>query len=276
MSFMGELSDIGVPDLLYLLGLRRQTGKLTISAGGEEATLYLDRGQLSFITSSNMALRLGRMLIRLGYLSMSQLQEALREQEESGRDRGLGMILLERGWLSERELRHCIEEQCIEILARVIASDRGIFNYQRGATLPSRTEYVPLNTDRIVLEATRRSDELVELRRHAPDPTAVLMLRHGCDAAIDSLSETETLIVLTLQGNAMSMAELGQRLGLDELTLLRSVARLRQRGIVLTGSSELPPLENGKAAPPSDQAADEDASLYEEASGTSTPAFTRR
>ena len=42
MSFMGELSDIGVADLLYLLALRRQTGKLAVGANGDEVSLYLD------------------------------------------------------------------------------------------------------------------------------------------------------------------------------------------------------------------------------------------
>ncbi len=234
---MGELSDIGVADILYLLALRRQTGKLTVSANGDEVTLYLDRGQLSSITSTNLGLRLGRMLVRLGYLTVDQLQEALQEQEQGGRTRGLGTIVLEQGWIAENNLRHCIEEQCIEILARVIASDRGIFIFQRGATLPKRTESVALNTDHIVLEATRRSDELIELRRQLPDPTALLMLSlHRADAA-NALSDAEVLVAMALQGNGMSLAELGQRLGWDERMLLRTVVGMRERGLILAAAT---------------------------------------
>lgn len=235
---MGELSDIGVADLLYLLALRRQTGKLTVNANGDEVTLYLDRGQLSSITSTNMGLRLGRMLVRLGYLTVEQLQDALQEQEQGGRSRGLGTIVMERGWIAEHNLRHCIEEQCIEILARVIASDRGIFIFQRGATLPKRTESVALNTDRIVLEATRRSDELIELRRRLPDPTALLMLSLYRDDAADSLTDAEVMVAMALQGNGMSLTELGQRLGWDELTLLRTVVQMRERGLILAAATD--------------------------------------
>jgi hypothetical protein len=76
MSFMGELRDIGVADLLYLLALRRQTGRLAVSSNGEEVSLYLERGQLVLVTSSNAGLRLGRMLIRLGIVDSDRLREA--------------------------------------------------------------------------------------------------------------------------------------------------------------------------------------------------------
>ncbi|MER3439428.1 MAG: hypothetical protein C4346_18575 [Chloroflexota bacterium] len=261
MSFMGELSDIGVADILYLLALRRQTGKLTVSANGDEVTLYLDRGQLSSITSTNLGLRLGRMLVRLGYLTVDQLQEALQEQERGERARSLGTIVLERGWIAENNLRNCIEEQCIEILARVIASDRGIFTFQRGATLPKRTESVALNTDHIVLEATRRSDELIELRRLLPDPTALLMLSLHRDEAANALSDAEVLVAMALQGNGMSLAELGQRLGWDERTLLRTVVQMRERGLILaatTGYDEsrpaAPSFQDGDARSPANGA----------------------
>src|SRR5215216_740410 len=130
---MGELSDIGVSALLYLLALRLQTGKLSISTQGDEATLFLEKGQLSFVSSSNMGLRLGRMLIRLGYLHTEQLREGLQEQEGTSRGSGLGTILIERGLITEAELAKCVEEQCIEILARVIAADRGMFVFQRSS-----------------------------------------------------------------------------------------------------------------------------------------------
>src|SRR5215212_6105168 len=74
VAFMGELSDISVADLLYLLSLRRQSGKLSISANGDEVNLFLSRGQLALVTSSNLTLRLGRMLVRLGMLDGIQLK----------------------------------------------------------------------------------------------------------------------------------------------------------------------------------------------------------
>lgn len=238
MSFMGELSDVGVADLLYLLALRRQTGKLSISTHGDEATLFLDKGQLSFVTSTNMALRLGRMLLRLGYLDVEQLRQALREQEAAGRSHGLGTILIGHGWITEGELAHCVEEQCVEILARVIAADRGMFVYQRSTNQPNRTENVALNSDRILLEATRRTDELMALRGLLPDPLAPLMLSPAIDEVADTLSEAEVFVAATLQAGAGSLAEVAGSVVMEETTLWRTVIGLRERGLLLVGPEE--------------------------------------
>jgi Domain of unknown function (DUF4388) len=238
VSFMGELGDIGVADLLYLLALRRQTGKLSISANGDEASLYLDKGLLSFVTSPTLSLRLGRMLLRLGYLDVEQLRQALREQETTGRGRGLGTILIERAWITEDELSHCVEEQCVEILARVIAADRGIFVYQRGATLPKRTENVPLNPERIVLEATRRTDELLTLKSLLPDPSAPLMLSPLVDGAADALGDAEVFVAAALHAGAVSLAEISSSLAMEEIVLWRTVIGMRERGLLLVGETE--------------------------------------
>lgn len=246
MSFMGELSDIGVADLLYLLALRRQTGKLSISTQGDEATLFLDKGQLSFISSSNMGFRLGRMLLRLGYLDAEQLREALREQEATGRGQGLGTILIARGWITEGELARCVEEQCVEILARVIAADRGMFAYQRSANPPKRTENVPLNSDRILLEATRRTDELMALRGLLPDPSTPLMLSPKIDEVADKLTEAEVFVAATLQAGAASLAEVASSVVMEESALWRTIIALRERGLLLVG------LRNDDSAQPAD------------------------
>ena len=81
MSFMGEINDIGVADLLYLLALRQQSGRLSVVANGDEVSLHIEHGKMVLVTSSNMALRLGRMLVRLEFLTYDRLREALRRQE---------------------------------------------------------------------------------------------------------------------------------------------------------------------------------------------------
>lgn len=232
---MGELSDIGVADLLYLLAVRRQTGKLTINANADEVNLYLDDGHLLLVTSSNLALRLGRTLLRLGMIDGQQLQEVLQDQETAGRSRPLGHILLSRGWVTPEQLARCVEEQCIEALARVIAADRGIFIYSSGVQPPPRTEVVPLNADRILLEATRRTDELGTLRSLLPAPTAPLVVSSRIDEVADSLSDGEVLIAATLLAGAGSLAELTEKASLDEMTLWRTVISMRERGLLLAG-----------------------------------------
>jgi hypothetical protein len=238
LSFMGELRDIGVADLLYLLALRRQTGKLAISCNGEEVSLFLDRGQLILVTSSNMSLRLGRMLVRMGFLDADGLRDALQSQEQIGRGRPLGRLLLERGYVTEAQLSACVEEQCVEILGRVISSDHGTFVYHRGATAPPGTEIVPLNADRIVMEATSRTDEMTMLRELLPDDHAPLMLTDGILEQADTLSDVEVFLAAALQPGATSALELATSGIMEERMLWRTLIGLRDRGLIVVGDGE--------------------------------------
>ena len=242
MAFMGELADIGVADLLYLLALRRQTGRLTINANADEVSLYLQNGQLLVVTSTNLALRLGRTLLRHGLIDAQQLQDVLQEQETAGRNRPpLGQILVSRGWLTAEQLALCVEEQCIDALARVIAADCRIFIYANGVKPPQRTETAPLNGDRILLEATRRTDALTTLRSLLPAPTAPLIVSDRIDEVADALSDGEELVAATLLSGAGSLAELTEKVSLDELTLWRTVISMRERGLLLAGQEGLAP-----------------------------------
>ena len=153
-----------------------KSGRLSVVANGDEVSLYIDHGKMVLVTSSNMALRLGRMLVRLEFLTNDRLREALRLQEQMSGRRPLGSILIDGGFITEAQLHQCIEEQCIEVLARIIAAESGIFVFHRESRVSPQTEIVPLNSDRILLEATRRTDEITRLRTMLPDELAPLML----------------------------------------------------------------------------------------------------
>lgn len=236
MAFMGELADIGVTDLLHLLDVRRQTGKLTISANGDEISLFLEEGRLVFVTSSNLSLRLGRVLLRLGLIDEIQLRKALQEQESGGTHRSLGRILVDRGWLAEYDLARCVEEQCIRAMARVIAGDSGVFVWTRGTRASMGVEVVPLNTDRILLEAIRRTDELMMLSDRLPPPDAPLLICTWKDDAIESMTEAEFQIASALQSTAGSLAELTEQVALEEVAIAQTVVSMRERGLILAGN----------------------------------------
>jgi hypothetical protein len=238
MSFMGEISDIGVADLLYLLALRQQSGRLSVVANGDEVSLYIERGKMVLVTSSNMALRLGRMLVRLDFLTNDRLKEALRRQEQGGGKRPLGSILIDGGFITERQLHQCIEEQCIEVLARIIAAESGIFVFHRDGRVSPKTEIVPLNSDRILLEATRRTDEITTLRSRLPDESAPLLLGPAIENDADAMSDNEIVVASALFEKPTNLRELGDRVPFDDVTLWRTVLAMWERGWIIAGQTD--------------------------------------
>lgn len=230
MALMGETIDVNVADLLSVLARRRHTGRLTITADGDDVHLSLDQGRLISVSSSNLELRLGRTLVRLGVLRPDQLEAAMREQELTGHTQPLGQILLDRGWVTREHLARAGEEQCIEALARVIMARQGTFLFSREADLPPAGGLVALNTDGIVLEATRRADEMVTLRSLLPPPGSRFIIGEVAPTSQQGLSRIEVAVITAIQEAPATLEELQQRTGADEATLWRAVVGLRERG----------------------------------------------
>jgi hypothetical protein len=223
--------------LLLVLARRGHSGRLAISLDGEEIQLFLDAGQIVSVTSSNHGLRLGQMLGRLRVLNPERLEEAVREQEELGSPLPLGEILLQKGWVTRADLARGAEEQCIEVLVRVIVARQGTFMFSRDAAPRAATALVTLNTDGIVLEASRRADEMITLQSLLPADTAKLWLTHLGTGQLSGFTAQELRVLETLAQGAGTLAELTQRLPGDDIALWRAVVALRERGVVVARSS---------------------------------------
>lgn len=228
----GNLDEVTLADLLFLLGARRRCGRLVVRARGDDVQLHLTYGRVMVVTSSNAGFRLGRTLLRLGHLSQDQLTDALREQEGTAERRGLGSIVTERGWLTPHELARCVEDHAVAVLARVIDVDQGSFVFTR--TDATRPRY-PLNiaADRLLIAATRRSDELATL-------SALLPPRHhrlvaGPHAALfaPTLAPAEAAVMSMLGQTDVSVDTVVERLvAIDEISAWRTIISLRERGVL--------------------------------------------
>lgn len=240
MATIGELTDFGVADLIDLITARGRSGRLTIKAAGDEVALYFDAGSLVYVTSSDITLRLGRMLVRQGLIDTPQLLEALHIQSETEPKRPLGAILLERGWLMEADLLRCLEDQSIEMLSRTITEEPGLFVFDRDVRAPKRTEAEPLDAGALLQYAKERTDALRKLREQLPPAsTPLFLVAQALDepALLDDLSTPETMVVSVLRSGPKSVAELSQQLALDELSLSVAVIGLIARGTVVVSAT---------------------------------------
>ncbi|MDQ3512793.1 MAG: DUF4388 domain-containing protein [Chloroflexota bacterium] len=157
---MGDLADIPVPDLLFIIGQRRLSGRLLVQIATEEVSVYVLRGAVAMVTSSLPTMRLGSALVRDGLITEANLRDALAGQEETVPTQRLGDIVVERGWVDPARLAACIENQSIDLIARVVSADSGSFLFSRDLPLPATSNLLELKAERLVLEATRRRDEL--------------------------------------------------------------------------------------------------------------------
>jgi hypothetical protein len=235
VSTIGELTDISVPDLIEIFSRRKRTGRLTVRMVEHEVQLFFNNGRLICVTSSDLTLRLGRMLIRQGTLSSQHLLEALSVQAENSNQRPIGAILVEKGWITEEDLLKCVEEQSVEALARIISEGPGMFIYDAGQLSPGNVEPVPLTPEELLRKASDRARSLKDIRSRLPRQSAPLSISSGGTGAIASLATAEAMVVTALRSGPKSLADLTWQMALDERTLGEAVLNLCDRGIIAPG-----------------------------------------
>lgn len=244
MSTIGELSDFGVADLIDVLTRRGRTGRLAVKVAGQEVLLYFQQGRLVLVSSTDITLRLGRMLIRQGLLDTPRLLDALHAQAESeAGKRSLGAIMTERGWITESDLTRCVEEQSIEALARVITDPPGVFVFDPGVPPPPHVESVPLDPELLLRAAKERTESLRMLRDQLPDPSTPLFIAPAVAArldVLDDLAPPEAMVISVLKTGGKTYAELAVYIALDELSLGVAVLALIERAIVTAGFGAQP------------------------------------
>jgi hypothetical protein len=154
----GDLADLGVADLLYLLALRHQTGRLSVVTSRILAHLYLARGRLVLATSTDPALRLGQILVAADAISADGLADALAEQRRSPEADALGPLLIGRGLATTDVVHRALRAQMFGVLVRVFTATDGRFLFEREVCVPANLAIPDIDTDVLILETVRAAD----------------------------------------------------------------------------------------------------------------------
>ncbi len=234
MAFMGETSDVGVAELLSVLARRGHTGRLHINSQGEEVQVILNGGKVTQVSSSHHSLRIGRVLVRMGALKEEELNDAVRQQVSQQGNRPLGQILTGSGYVTQADLARAAEEQATDALSRVFGALSGTFYFTGVEAGKTRPGLVALNAEGIVLEASRRADEIEALRRMMPAEDALFVLERERVPIGGQLPEHEQRVARVLGLGPLTIQDLIAELADDERAVLRAIVGLQERGIVST------------------------------------------
>ncbi len=237
MATIGELHDFSVADLMTVLSSRKRTGRLVIKAAGNSVAMYFDDGQLVRVTSDDIALRIGRMLVRQGLLDTPRLLEALHLQAVAGEATPLGEVLLKKGWITEADLHRCLEEQSIEVLSKAMSSGPGIFTFDAGLKLNGKAELTPLEPMALLRIAEERTAALALIQNHLPGHLTPIFLNLPATELAEiqlSFGAPEGIVLNVLRTGPKTYPELSAQSALDDLTLGVAVITLLEAEVIAT------------------------------------------
>jgi len=214
--------------LAEVLGLIHGDGKsgfLLFTHGEHQKSVYLHRGEVVFATSNQRVDRLGECLLRAGVISLEQLRETERRFTPPER---FGKVLVERGFLTPRELWHGVKYQVEEIVRSLFAYTSGTVHVWEGEVQPDNVVRLSLPTRRLVAEGLQRREELLKFLALLEDPRVELVPVPGAGA---HLAGSERALFEAME-TEHGFGPMLRKVGLDPLSAARTVQLLRVVGAV--------------------------------------------
>ncbi len=168
-KLQGDVSILGIADLLQHLAGNSKEGLLEIRQGESKKQLYLSPGGMRLLsTTTRRTSSLGEILIRTKKITRKQLDEFLEEQKRTGKK--LGEIVGKLGIVSKKDIDRALREQVEEEIYDLFTWQTAWFEFQEGVPAPKSDSpladaLLDANPTSIMLEAARRADEFLMIMK---------------------------------------------------------------------------------------------------------------
>ncbi|NOT30033.1 MAG: DUF4388 domain-containing protein [Planctomycetes bacterium] len=158
-GLQGNSSTVAIPELLSFLSFGRKTGVLWLDTPEENFLIGLVDGHVMHGTSDHSpeGMRLGEVLVGLGYLTRRQLERFLEKKGES-KETVSGEFLVKNDMISEEELKSALRHQIQQLVHRMLASKAAIFRFREGMEV-LLAHRVNIDINQLLLESARVHDE---------------------------------------------------------------------------------------------------------------------
>src|SRR5690606_35632398 len=242
VAFQGDLFDLPLPDILWLLGSRNKSGWLTLVSNSTHMVFTFRHGKLVGARSTDSTQRLGARLLDSGLITERQLEAALEYQKALSPPPALGSILVELGCITKAQLERAIARQFGELVFRLLIHPAGQFRFDPG--IPDlRGEELNVSIEAEVFEAIRRADEWSS-KRMVDTP---FRLNPAITSEMAALIDPEERIYLVaLIRGPKTLDQLVEISGRDRERVLASLQRLQAGGVIYLDA------DNPDALTPSD------------------------
>lgn len=167
MNLQGDFEGAFLASIFQLLHDDQKTGVLHVTCHSRECKVFFREGTIIYAQSSAKGVRLGALLRRDGIISHEELQKCLLTARK--KRLAMGRILVDEGYVSLDVLKEYNRKQVEEILYGVLLWEKGTFLYQDRDLRLEGMVVTRLNPMQLILEASRRIDEMNEHPAGEPD-----------------------------------------------------------------------------------------------------------
>ena len=238
MSLEGSIKEFGLAEILQLISMQKKSGIVSISHEGESTTLHFDNGQLVFATSifGGETKRLGEILVNSGKLTEKDIEKTLRIQETTN-DK-IGAIFVSSGLISTDEVKDALQQQLMDVVFHVLRWKDGYYKFNASEIDYDREFQIPVQTDFILMEASRMVDEWGYIESKIPSANIIFSQTDKgseVEQLFSRLSPDELAIYNLVDGNRdifdiLTISQLGK------FPLFRIMLTLMMSGLITQSS----------------------------------------
>ncbi len=171
MSLKGNLETFLLNSILQLLSDDQKSGVLQVKNHQKEVKIYFQDGEIVYAIGNQRESRLGYHLQSKGTISRENLHECLETGQQE--KKALGKVLVEKGYITAESLEKLIHDQIEEIIFDLFIWDKGDFEYKDAKLNLQGMVVTRLNVVKLMLEASRRIDEMSILRKNIPNDNII-------------------------------------------------------------------------------------------------------
>ncbi|MCK4420766.1 tetratricopeptide repeat protein [candidate division WOR-3 bacterium] len=225
MPIKGSLTDMTIADILQMLSIGNKTGELVITNEENLVNLYMDAGKLTQVYWINREDKLGKILVKQGYIDQQTLNEVLNLQKEEP-DTPIGKILIELDLIDTDTLEKILRKQILDTIVELSEWNNGSFIFD--PLKKQRKQGVPLriSVDDILIESAVLQDEFRSVALFTRDS----ILTKG-EIPESGLSDDERIVVNMIDGKE-TVASIMKSVSMDELKALHTLSKLVKKGII--------------------------------------------
>ncbi len=230
MALKGNLRHFSTTQLLNLINLARKTGKLAVNGSTQNAFLYFREGRLIHASANADEGYLTAMLFKTGRLTKEQA-EAVNKRSGSSSDRVMGKYLMESRLVSRDDIVQGVKDYMLGIVYDLFTWNEGDFLFEQDSLPTSDRIVVPLNLDNVILEGSRRIQEIDKLQDELPDLGRIALKITDKPLRDVKLTQDDWRVISHIHPRN-SVKQIAQNNNMDEFQIRKIVYGMLQAGLV--------------------------------------------
>jgi DNA-binding response OmpR family regulator len=223
-DIQGNVASVPIVEVMQMLGLQRQTGRLVINHDGDIVEVYFKDGMVVFASHNRNGGGISTtegLLRKSCRLEEDSLRHVLRIAEMTAQP--IDTILIQEKLITAKDFTECLRRYTEASVYKVMTWKHGIFFFEKVAT-PVFSNPIHLKLEDLLLEGAQRADEWGLIQQKIPNFNVVFepMISNAEELLTRGLSKSDTKVFSLINGRR-TVREIIDQLDLSEFDVAKSM-----------------------------------------------------